>query len=141
MSALNSYTFDELFVGMEFSLIKDVTRELVNKFSKLSGDYHPLHCDVAFAKENELENIIAHGMLLSSFASALVGMQLPGKNMILLSQSFEYLKPVYVNSRVKVTGTIKRKVDPLKVVQVSIIIRSTLDDIVAKGDMNIKLLR
>lgn len=141
MQTLNTYTYDELFIGMEDSIVKKLSKSIINKFSVLSGDFHPLHNDDSYAKENKFNGIIAHGMLISSFASALIGMQLPGRNMILLSQCFDYLQPVYVGDQIIITGTVKRKIDPLKIIIVSISIKSNFKEIVAKGEMKIKLLK
>lgn len=140
MGELKTYLYDEILIGMEFSFERKITKDLICKFADLTGDYHPFHTDNNFAKDNSLEGIIAHGMLISSFSSALVGMYLPGKNMILLSQSFDYLKPVYPESIIKITGTVKRKIDPLKIILIEISILSENGMPVANGEIKVKLL-
>jgi 3-hydroxybutyryl-CoA dehydratase len=141
MQPINTFTYDELNVGLEFSLKKKITADLISEFSSLTGDHHPFHTDNNFAKENSLDGVIAHGMLISSFASALVGMQLPGKNMILLSQSFDYVKPVYPNETILIIGTLTRKIDPLKIILIGISIRSEIGEVVSKGEIKIKVLK
>jgi 3-hydroxybutyryl-CoA dehydratase len=141
MKEIKSYIYDEIYIGMEVSIKKNISKRLINDFSRLVGDYHPLHSDNKFAKESFHEGIIAHGMLISSFSSTLVGMYLPGKNMILLSQTFDYLKPVYPGCTIKIAGKVKRKIDPLKIILIDVSISSLEGEIYSTGEMKIKLLK
>lgn len=138
MEAISTYTFNEIELGMEFSMTRTISEEQIQGFSSLTGDYHPLHSDENYAVKHSFNGVIAHGMLISSFSSALVGMHLPGKNMILISQAFDYLKPVYPGDSIVTTGTVRRKMDSLKMVFLDINVTCG-EALVAKGEIKLKM--
>lgn len=105
---INSFLINELFVGQKAQITRIVSLDDILSFSKLTNDYHPLHTDKNYALRNGFNDIIAHGLLLSSFSSALIGMKLPGKNTIIMNQSFDYLTPVYPNEELIITGVIEK---------------------------------
>ncbi len=78
--------YDEIQVGDQASLTKTITDEDVINFAKLTGDVNPIHILDSFAKTTMFKERIAHGMLVSSFISTILGTKLPGKNTIYLSQ-------------------------------------------------------
>ncbi len=141
MNKINSYTYEETFVGMEFTINRFISREMIINFSKYTGDFHPIHENENFSVNLGFKSIIAHGMLVSSFSSALIGMLLPGKNMILLSQKFDYLTPVYPDTTINIIGVINRKIDVLKVVFIDVSIKLITGEIVSKGEVKIKMLK
>lgn len=46
-----------------------VTREMLELYSKVSGDKNPIHLSEKAAKDAGLDGIIAHGMLIASWMS------------------------------------------------------------------------
>lgn len=103
---LNEFTVEELEEGQEFKISKKLQREDIERFCELTNDHHPLHTDLAYALEHGFKDVIAHGALITSYSSALVGMQAPGKNALVLSQSFAYSKPAYPGDDLSIVGTI-----------------------------------
>jgi phosphate acetyltransferase/phosphate butyryltransferase len=77
-----------------------VTAETIREFVTASGDDNPIHSDPAFAAGTRFGRVIAPGMLTGSFVSSVIGTRLPGPGTIYLSQSFRFLRPVYVGDRV-----------------------------------------
>ena len=51
---------------------RTVTEADVVMFSALTGDWHPLHTDVEYAKQGPFKERIAHGFLVLSIASGLL---------------------------------------------------------------------
>lgn len=90
-----------------------VSDELIRNFAELSGDRNPIHLDEAFARRSRFGRRIAHGMIPASLISAVIGNLLPGPGTIYLSQSLQFLAPVFVDevvrARVKVTGMKENK--------------------------------
>src|SRR6185295_7235732 len=78
--------FEDISVGQSAQFEMLVTEEMVGQFAQLSGDQNPLHVDHQYAAGTSFGAPIAHGMLLASFFSRLVGMHLPGKRALYLSQ-------------------------------------------------------
>ena len=51
---------------------RTITEADIVMFSALSGDWHPLHTDVEYAKQGPFKERIAHGFLVLSVASGLL---------------------------------------------------------------------
>jgi acyl dehydratase len=88
---------------------KTITREDIQAFAEVSGDYNPLHLDEEFARGTAFGRPVAHGMLLASFVSRMVGMQLPGAGALWVRQSFRWPLPVFAGDTVDVTLRVTHK--------------------------------
>lgn len=97
---ISKLTLDDIFIGKQFVFKKLITIDLINGFSMLTGDYHPLHVDAEYAKRNGFDDIIAQGFLVSGFMSYVVGMNLPGENALILSQESKFINPIYLNEEI-----------------------------------------
>jgi 3-hydroxybutyryl-CoA dehydratase len=95
----------DLKVGDKASVSKIFTDEDVLDFSNLSLDKNPIHLDQTFAEKSIFGKKIAHGMLVASLFSGLLGMKLPGEGSIYLGQSLSFTAPIYIGD--KVTATVE----------------------------------
>lgn len=93
-------TMESLAVGDVAEVAYTVTAETIREFVTASGDDNPIHSDAEFAARTRFGRVIAPGMLTGSFVSSVIGTRLPGPGTIYLSQSFRFLRPVYVGDRV-----------------------------------------
>ena len=93
----------DLKVGDRASVSKTFTDEDVLNFSNLSLDKNPIHLDQSFAEKSIFGKKIAHGMLVASLFSGLLGMKLPGEGTIYLGQSLSFLIPIYIGDEVTAT--------------------------------------
>ncbi|BET02459.1 MaoC like domain [Nesidiocoris tenuis] len=84
----------------EFSGKRLVTRDDVESFAKLSGDFNPIH----FKDKKP----IVHGALLNSFLSGVIGTKLPGPGTILSSQNFRYPNPCYAEDIIVIQVSVER---------------------------------
>lgn len=114
---LKSFTIDQFYIGLSASSNHVITDEKIRLFADVSGDCNPIHLDTEFAEKTRFGKRIAHGMLVSSFISALFAMKLPGQGCIYLSQSLFFKKPVYINDTVVVTVEVIKVDIPRKRVQ------------------------
>lgn len=81
-----------------------VTREMVQKFAEVTGDFNPIHVDEEYAKNTKFGRCIAHGILIAGFFSrALVDTWGTG---IYLGQEMKFTNPVYIGDTVLVTVTL-----------------------------------
>ena len=94
-------------VGDTAALTVTVSDEMVRRFSELTGDRNPVHLDDAFAQRTRFGQRIAHGMIAASQISAVIGNTLPGPGAIYLSQTLQFLAPVFIGDTVKTTVTVK----------------------------------
>lgn len=99
--------YDEIQIGDEAEISKVITDEDIRKFSQVSLDTNPLHLNEEFAEKTIFKQRIAHGFLGASLISAVLGTKLPGVNTIYMSQTLNFVAPVFigdeVTARVKVT--------------------------------------
>ncbi|MBL0614741.1 MaoC family dehydratase [Aeromonas veronii] len=97
------YKIEEIAAGMTASYSQTITDADIKDFAGISGDKNPVHMDEIYAKESRFERRIAHGMLSSSFFSALFGTQLPGRGCVYVGQNLKFRKPVYIGDTVTAT--------------------------------------
>lgn len=94
--------------GEVASLTKVITVENIEQFAKLSRDFNPVHIDEAFAETTYFQGRIAHGMLIASLISTVLGNKLPGFGSIYIDQTLHFLAPVRpgdeVTARVEVNS-------------------------------------
>ncbi len=103
---VQSYSLEDLTVGMSASFRKTVTDEDIVRFADISGDVNPVHLDEAYAEKTMFKGRIAHGMLSAAFISTVFGTRLPGAGCIYLSQSLRFRAPVKIGDTVEATVTV-----------------------------------
>jgi acyl dehydratase len=97
---MTGLTMGDVAVGDVAEVTYTATAETIREFVTASGDDNPIHSDEGFAAGTRFGRVIAPGMLTGSFVSSVIGTRLPGPGTIYLSQSFRFLRPVYVGDRV-----------------------------------------
>ncbi|PHS33606.1 MAG: acyl dehydratase [Methylophaga sp.] len=108
-----SYSIDEIKIGMYASYSQTITDADIKSFAALSGDNNPVHMDEEYASRSKFGKRIAHGLLSASFFSALFGTRLPGKGCVYVSQSLNFKRPVYLGDTIVATVVVT-KVDKMK---------------------------
>ena len=82
---------------------------MIESFAEFSGDYNPVHMDNEYCLEHGMGSRIVHGMLVLSLVSTLIGMYLPGRGTVWLSQSFDFISPARIGDILTITGRISEK--------------------------------
>ncbi len=93
--------FSELALGQTASQTIHITQEMVASFADATGDHNPLHTDPAYA-EPRFGGIIAHGVLLVGFFSALLASQLPGPGSVARSLNVRFKAPARPGDDVRI---------------------------------------
>lgn len=119
MLNIASFTFDELRLGSRASFETVVSEETVQDFIRLSGDANPLHTDEAYAAQTQFGGRIAHGMIAGALFSRLVGVHLPGKYSLYLSQTLTFHEPMAIGSTVRITGKVTHIQPAFRVVTIA----------------------
>ena len=101
-----SYSIDEILIGMSVSYSQTITDADVKQFADVSGDKNPVHLDEEYAKNSRYKKRIAHGLLSASFFSSLFGTRLPGKGCVYVSQNLNFKRAVYLGDTVTATVTV-----------------------------------
>ena len=97
----------EIKVGDKATARKKFTKEDVEAFAKLTGDYNPIHFDEEYASKTIFKKPIVHGPLVITLVTTLFAKELPGKGSVYLNHDIYFLRPVYweetITAELKVT--------------------------------------
>jgi 3-hydroxybutyryl-CoA dehydratase len=93
--------FSELSVGQTASQVIHITPEMVAAFADVTGDHNPLHMDPAYA-EPLFGGVIAHGVLLVGYFSALLATELPGPGALARSLNVRFKAPAHPGDDVRI---------------------------------------
>ena len=115
---LSELNFDQIEIGTckEFKI--SITNLMIDDFAKISGDFNPLHVDEKYVKSTKFGKKLAHGMLLASFLSQMVGMYLPGKHALYSSQTLEFHNPCFVGDEINVISKVIDKSQSTKIIKI-----------------------
>ena len=104
---------NEIKIGMSESYSQTISEADVKAYAGISGDRNPVHMDDEYAEKSRYKKRIAHGMISSSFFSALFGTKLPGPGCVYVNQSLNFKRPVYIGDTVTAIITVT-KIDEIK---------------------------
>jgi 3-hydroxybutyryl-CoA dehydratase len=96
-----SMKFSELALGQTASQTIHITAEMIASFAEVTGDHNPLHTDPDYAAPR-FGGIIAHGVLLVGFFSALLATQLPGPGAVARSLNVRFKAPARPGDEVRI---------------------------------------
>lgn len=84
-----------------FELEFQFSQRQVNLFAEVTGDNNPMHSDAEYAAKTSFKRPIMHGFLSASVFSRIFGTLFPGEGTIYMSQTLQFLKPMYVDQPYK----------------------------------------
>ena len=113
----SEYSFDEIELGMQKSFKVDISENMLNEFGRSTEDYNPLHMNEKYASSTSFKKRVCSGMFLSSFFSRLVGMYLPGKHALHISQSLNFVNPCFIGETITVEGKVIDKSAATKIIK------------------------
>lgn len=104
--------YDELAVGESFETRgRTITESDVVMFAALTGDWHPQHSDLEFARESLFGERIAHGMLVLSYSTGLVPFDPVCVVALRGLSDVSFKAPVRVGDTIRVEGRFVRLTD------------------------------
>jgi len=108
-------TYDEIQIGDTASFAKTITESDIHSFSAITADFNAIHVDEAYATTSSLGKKmggrIAQGMLSASRFSTLVGMYIPGKGALYVSQTCNFNRPVRIGDTIRAQCTVVEKME------------------------------
>lgn len=113
-------SFDDIYVGQKVNTQRKITSEIVDAFAQFSGDYNPLHMEEAFARHTTFQRRVVHGMIIASYVSTLIGMQLPGSGALWSQQNFRWKVPVFIGDELDISLTIQHKSQATNTIKVDV---------------------
>ena len=129
----SEYSFDEIELGMQKSFKVDISKNLLDVFGHDTGDYNPLHMSEEYASSTSFKKRVCSGMFLSSFFSRLVGMYLPGKHALHISQSLNFVNPCFIGETITVEGKVIDKSPATKIIKLETTITNELGKRIIDG--------
>ena len=113
----SEYSFDEIEIGMQKNFQVFISENMLDVFGRDTGDYNPLHMNKKYASSTSFKKRVCSGMFLSSFFSRLVGMYLPGKHALHISQSLNFVNPCFIGEMITVEGKVIDKSPATKIIK------------------------
>ena len=113
----SEYSFDEIEIGMQKNFKVNISENMLNEFGRNTEDYNPLHMNEKYASSTSFKKRVCSGMFLSSFFSRLVGMYLPGKHALHISQSLTFVNPCFIGETITVEGKVIDKSPATKIIK------------------------
>jgi 3-hydroxybutyryl-CoA dehydratase len=112
-------TYDEIQLGDTGSFSKTITESDIHSFSAITADFNAIHVDEVYATTSSLGQKmggrIAQGMLSASLFSTLVGMYIPGKGALYVSQTCNFKRPVKIGDTIKAECTVIEKMEKFRI--------------------------
>ena len=111
-----------------------LTRQHVETFAQLTGDYNPLHFDAEFAARTRFRNLVVQGGLTTGLLHALVAMDLPGPGSVFLSQQWKFTAPVYIDDTITAEAEVVSVHATKPVTQLRIVVTRQTGEVVLEGE-------
>lgn len=100
------YSAEDLRAGLRVAHEVEITEADILTFARLTGDHNPLHVDADYARTSNYQGRIVHGAFQVGLASAVLGMHLPGKKVLLGTINARFPRPLYFPGKARVSGEI-----------------------------------
>ena len=126
-------------VGQSHRTKLKIDASIIEGFAELSGDRNPIHLDAEEARSYGYPRLVAHGAILVSLLSKVIGMDLPGAGAVLMSQSFEWLAPVFVGDEVELVATVNGVSTGAGIISLAVDVLNQNGDRVMKGEVKVKV--
>lgn len=131
----------DLMIGQSASFSKTISETDVYGFAGITGDFNSAHVNKALAEKGIFGERIAHGMLVGSLISTVLGMYLPGPGTIYLGQTLQFRRPVRFDDTVTATVTVAEILNKEKgIYKMNTIITNQDGELVTDGEATIKYL-
>jgi len=128
-------------LGTQASLSRTITEDDIRLFAMVSGDHNPIHLDAEYAGRSLFGKRIAHGFLIGSLISAVLGNDLPGPGSIYLGQTLRFLAPIHIGDTVTVTVKVIGLREDKRIVTLHTICTNQLGTVVLSGEATVKYMR
>jgi 3-hydroxybutyryl-CoA dehydratase len=103
--------YSDISSGQTYESERTITDEMVIEFARITGDDNPIHLDEEAASKSMFGRRIAHGMLVMGVVSSVLGREFPGPGTVYMKQEARFLRPVYINERIRVKVTVLEKIE------------------------------
>ena len=117
-----------------------VTREVMQRFLDISGDANPIHLDPDYAAAHGFRGNVVYGNFLGAMVSYVVGMSLPTKEVLLLSQNLAFHAPAIVGEQLSLRATVTGISEAVETIALRLTFQSSSGIDVCTGKCLVKCL-
>ena len=128
-------------IGTQATLSRSITEDDILLFALVSGDHNPIHLDAEYAERSFFGKRIAHGFLIGSLISAVLGNALPGPGSIYLGQTLKFLAPIHIGDTVTVTVKVVALREEKRIVTLHTECTNQHGTLVLSGEATVKYMR
>ena len=128
-------------IGTQATLSRPITEVEILLFALVSGDHNPIHLDAEYAERSLFGKRIAHGFLIGSLISAVLGNALPGPGSIYLGQTLKFLAPIHIGDTVTVTVKVVALREEKRIVTLHTECTNQHGTLVLSGEATVKYMR
>ena len=128
-------------IGTQATLSRAITEDDILLFAQVSGDHNPIHLDAEYAERSLFGKRIAHGFLIGSLISAVLGNDLPGPGTIYLGQTLKFLAPIHIGDTVSVTVEVVALREDKRIVTLNTACTNQHGILVLSGEATVKYMR
>lgn len=131
----------KMHINHKYSEKRTISDSDIAKFIELTGDNNPVHTSDEVAKAHGFQKRIAHGMLSTSYFSAILATKFPGPGSIYLGQSIKFHAPVYLNEEINYELEVIAQKENKPILTITTVIKNQRDEILVSGEAIIKVPR
>ena len=128
-------------IGTQATLSRRISEGDIHLFAAVSGDHNPIHLNAEYAEKSLFGKRIAHGFLIGSLISAVLGNELPGPGSIYLGQTLKFLAPIHINDTVTVLVKVVGLREEKRIVTLHTECTNQHGTLVLSGEATVKYMR
>ena len=125
--------FTDISVGQTAQRICKLDAAMLDAFATLTGDHAPVHFDPRHARSLGFSACIAHGLLVASMYSSLLGQELPGPDSVILKVALDMVKPVDIGETLSYRVVVARTPESVQGVMLDLSAANGRGEIVSRG--------
>ncbi len=129
------HTFESLHEGDTFENHRFISADDVLTFAQITGDDNPIHVDRSYAEGTRFGHRIVHAVFLLGLISKVLGRDFPGPGSVAVTISCRFLRPVRVNSNVRVEVKIVEKLPQRRQVRAKTYVYTDQNKLAIAGDV------
>jgi 3-hydroxybutyryl-CoA dehydratase len=131
-------TINQLAIGQSYETSFAITAELIEGFAEVTGDHNPIHLNEDYAAKSIFKQRVAQGMLQAGLLSGILGCHFPGVGTIYLSQTFKFIKPVFIKDQITLHLEVLEIIDEKNQVRLETVFTNQSGEAVITGEALVK---
>lgn len=119
----------------------NVSPDIYEGFISVFKDKNPLHTNESFAVNKGFKEKVMHGNILNGFLSYFIGECLPVKDVLIQTQEIKFMKPVFLNDNLILHAEIDEVYESVNTIEFKYFFENQYQVKVARGTIQIGLLK